>query len=225
MKGLRWTWHEMKLQWKNGFYLVYLMVNIIYIFMLGYVPQEYKAFTTVLLVLSDPTFLGMIFVGGILLLEKNQGIPKGIGVSPLGSGGYILGKVGSLLVIAMITGISILLAGGIRPNGFILLGIMLGGSLFTMVGIMLGSFARGINEFIGMMSVGSIIFSLPAISFYEIVPEWVFGWIPTYSILELLNSPGVMSVQIVGHSLYVLLWVWAVYKLTQQVVERWIFIK
>ena len=84
MKILKWILHEMRLQWKNGLYAVYILIAFLYVFALGYVPEDYKEAVSIMLVVTDPTFVGLMFVGALLLLEKNQGIPKGIGVSPLG---------------------------------------------------------------------------------------------------------------------------------------------
>ena len=165
MSTLKWVGHEIKLQWKNGLYVLYILINLFYILVLGYVPREYKELITTLLLLSDPTFLGMIFVGGILLLERNQGIPKGIGVSPLGSSGYIIGKVASLLVIAVVTGLCIMKAGQMKINFNRVAALIMSGSLFTLIGIIIGSFAKGINHFMFLIAIVTIPFAVPLIAY------------------------------------------------------------
>ena len=101
MKKLKWIIHEIKMQWKNGLYILYILVNLFYILLLGYIPESFKEMVTTVLIISDPTFVGMIFAGGIFLLERNQGIPKAIGISPWGSIGYLLGKIISLVMIVL----------------------------------------------------------------------------------------------------------------------------
>lgn len=221
MSILRWTFHEVKLQWKNGLYILYLFINWFYILVLGYIPQEYKQLVATLLLLSDPTFLGMMFVGGILLLEKNQGIPKGIGVTPLGSVGYIIGKVFSLLVIALITGLCIMGVGEIQIGFYSVVSLIISGSLFTLLGIIIGSFAKGINHFICLIALFTIPFAIPLI-IYLIVPTCPFlMWIPTTSTIYLLNNIGNSTF----HLVYLMLWLIVTFTVTKKIVEQEIFIR
>ena len=117
MKAIGWLRHELGLQWRNGLYALYIVITGCYLLALYYVPTPYQIPVSRLLVLTDPTFLGLVFVGAIILMEKSQGIPKAIGVSPLGVDGYIGGKVGSLLLINLGTAMCLLVAGGggVRP--------------------------------------------------------------------------------------------------------------
>lgn len=221
MRILRWIWHEIKLQWKNGLYVLYIAINLFYILLLGYVPQQYKELVTTLLLLSDPTFLGMIFVGGILLLERNQGIPKGIGVSPLGSTGYIMGKVISLLVIALASGICIMGAGHMKFTFIRIASLIVSGGLFTLMGIIIGSFAKGINHFMFLVAVFTMPFAIPLIT-YVFVPTWKFFiWIPTTSTVYLLNHIG----NSIAHMIYLFAWFIGTFILTKKVVEKEIFVR
>lgn len=221
MSILRWIFHEIKLQWKNGLYILYLFVNLFYILVLGYIPKEYKALVTTLLLLSDPTFLGMTFVGGILLLEKNQGIPKGIGISPLGSMGYIIGKIISLLIIALITGLCIMKAGQLKINFYGIASLIVSGSLFTSLGIIIGSFAKSINHFLCLVIVFMIPFVLPLITYVFIPTCQILIWIPTTSTVYLLNHIGNGTL----HLAYLILWLTGVLIVTKKIVEQEIFIR
>lgn len=224
MKVWNWTWHEIKLQWMNGLYIIYLLVNLIYIFALGYVPQEYKALVTTLLILSDPTFLGMIFVGGILLLEKNQGIPKGIGISPLGSYGYVISKVISLLVIALVTSISLMVTGGIEITVTKVIGILLGSSIFTMMGIIVGSYAEGTNHFIVLIVGVSSLLALPIFTFYLWRSFTVFNFMPIYAMIRLLEGEEALQTVILS-GLYLCIWLIGIGMITSKVVENKIFVR
>jgi fluoroquinolone transport system permease protein len=206
---------------KNGMYGVYIFVNVIYIILLGYLPSEWKQTASTLLLLSDPTFLGMIFVGGILLLERNNSIPRGIGVSPLGSGGYIISKCISLMIIAELTAISIMLAGGIKITTGGLLAIMLCGSVFTMLGIMIGSVARNINHFILISVMSTIPASFPILTFYFAPRAFIFNWIPVYPVIRIINGTSLKQEFVLITLL--IIWVVGVYKLTRKVVEDRIF--
>ncbi len=225
MKGWRWTLHEMKLQWKNGLYFIYILVTLLYILLLGYVPEAYKGEVAILLVVSDPTFLGMIFVGGILLLEKNQGIPKGIGISPLGSKGYIFSKVISLLVITLLTSICLMKVGYLSITFVKGVGLMLGASLFTLLGIIIGSFARNTNDFMFWVALFVIPFALPVLSFFFFKDFVILHFIPTYTLLELLSDIPLSLSEACLRLAYLGLWFGGTFVVTQKIVEERIFVR
>lgn len=186
----RWCGHEARMQIKNGMYPVYIIVNLIYIFALGYVPADWKETITILLVLSDPTFLGMIFVGGILLLERNNGIPKGIGISPIGSGGYVLAKCISLLIIVLVTTICIMSAGGIRITVYKIIGVLLAAAVFTMGGMIISTYSKSLNHFIGLF-MGATVFGVLPIVVYCFKPSCMWlSWLPAYPLLRVLIQDG-----------------------------------
>ncbi len=225
MKGWHWTLHEMKLQWKNGLYLIYILVTLLYILLLGYVPEAYKGEVATFLVVSDPTFLGMIFVGGILLLEKNQGIPKGIGISPLGSKGYILSKVISLLVITLLTSICLMKVGHLRITFVKGIGLMLGASLFTLIGILIGSFAKSTNDFIFWIALFVTPFAPPVISFYFFKGVRLLHFIPTYTLLEILSDTPLSLSEECLRLAYLGLWLVGTFAITKKIVEDRIFVR
>lgn len=226
MKQLSWIRHEMRLQWKNGMYVVYIFVNLVYLFLLGYIPAEYKDMAIAVIIFSDPTFLGMLFVGGIFLLEKNQGIPAAIGISPLGGKGYILGKVISLLTISLITAYVLIVVN--KGSNFNFLGVLLSvglsGSIFTMIGIILGTYAKGTNSFLMLFSIMCLPLTLPVITYYNILPLAVLKCIPTYATLKLINEAIVGQQISVVDVIYLVIWLGITYKLTKQVVEKKIFV-
>lgn len=228
----RWCKHEVRMQIKNGMYPVYVIVNLIYIFALGYVPAEWKETIAILLVLSDPTFLGMIFVGGILLLERNNGIPRGIGISPVGSEGYVLAKCMSLLIIVLLTTICIMSAGGIRITVYKIIGVLLSAALFTMSGMIISTYSKSLNHFIGLFMGTTIISVLPIIVYcFKPSSIWVFLF-PAYQLLRVLIQDGwkitssSVALTTSGNLICIvalLVWCIMIYFTTKLVIERRLF--
>ncbi|WP_167958170.1 hypothetical protein [Anaerosporobacter faecicola] len=234
IKGvLKWCEHEIRMQVKNGMYPVYIIVNLIYIFALGYVPDGWKETVAILLILSDPTFLGMIFVGGILLLEKNNSIPKGIGVSPIGSGGYILGKCFSLLLITAITANCILVAGKIPIRLWKELAILLTALLFTMIGMILSTFSKSLNHFIALFIGATVIGVLPIVLGCYFPDQLLLKWIPTFALFRVLIQDGFqltsnIKVLTMGENLFfcleLVIWCVGTYVGTKHVIEKRLFV-
>lgn len=224
MKELKWIIHEIKMQWKNGLYILYILVNLFYILLLGYIPAMFKEMAATVLIISDPTFVGMIFAGGIFLLERNQGIPKAIGISPLGSIGYLLGKVISLVTIALLTSLCLMKAGSIPMSAASILSIIVTSSIFTCMGLMVGAYAKSLNHFIYLLVIVSIPLALPLIT-YIFAPGFIgLIWVPTYATIKLLRDLGGSSIRLLGYSLYLMLWLIATGLLTKRVIEQKVFV-
>lgn len=204
-----WLVHEMRLQMKNGMYMLYIGVACFYILAMSYVPVAYKPFFLSLIIFSDPTFLGMFFVGSIFLLEKQQGIPKAIGITPLGMNHYILGKVVSLLFISIVVSIGIVWMSGVGQVEWLklMVGIVLSGALFTLFGLMYGTVVRHNNAFLMGVGFGSMVLALPLISFYQIWDVSIFNFIPTYSAMVLIEG-GIRGSQQseLLHIIYLVIW-------------------
>ena len=224
MKQLRWIMHEIKMQWKNGLYILYVLVNLFYILLLGYIPTAFKEMVATVVIISDPTFVGMIFAGGIFLLERNQGIPKAIGISPLGSVGYLLGKIISLVVIALLTSLCLMKAGDISINVISVLNIIVTSSIFTCIGLMVGTYAKSLNHFIYLLVIVSIPLALPLIT-YIFAPYFIgLVWVPTYATIKLLGDLGGNNISLFGYGSYLMLWLIATILLTKKVIEQKVFV-
>lgn len=224
MKQLRWIMHEIKMQWKNGLYILYVLVNLFYILLLGYIPTAFKEMVATVVIISDPTFVGMIFAGGIFLLERNQGIPKAIGISPLGSVGYLLGKIISLVVIALLTSLCLMKAGDISINVISVLNIIVTSSIFTCIGLMVGTYAKSLNHFICLLVIVSIPLALPLIT-YIFAPHFIgLVWVPTYATIKLLGDLGGNNIILFGYGSYLMLWLIATILLTKKVIEQKVFV-
>ncbi|MBN1465987.1 hypothetical protein JXA02_09510, partial [candidate division KSB1 bacterium] len=101
--------YDVLFQFRHGFYFIYLLVSAIYIIALFNIPTAQRLVVTNLLVFSDTSVLGLTFVGAILLLEKQQRILHSLFVTPLKLSEYLLAKVLSLSLIALLASLLILL--------------------------------------------------------------------------------------------------------------------
>jgi len=64
---------DIRFQIKHGFYLVYVIITIMYLIILSFLPENILSVALPVVVFSDPSVLGLFFIGGIILLEKGQG--------------------------------------------------------------------------------------------------------------------------------------------------------
>ncbi len=189
MMNISWFKHEIRLQLKNGLYGIYILVNLIYLFLLGYVPEEFKNLAVSIIIFTDPTLLGMVFIGAFILLEKVSGVIGGIAVSPLGAADYIKGKVFSMLIISLIT--SLVLAGAVKGTNFNIQGfifvIVLSSILFTLAGIIIAVYTKTINQYLIVITILGAITGIPLLDYFRWIEFPILRIIPTYQVFVLIE--------------------------------------
>ncbi|ETT45450.1 hypothetical protein BSK66_09980 [Paenibacillus odorifer] len=218
---------DVRFQWKHGLYLVYLLVCVVYIGGLSVIPEAYLAKTLVLLTFSDPSALGLILAGGILLLERDQGIFENLFVTPVKTLEYILAKCFSLSCLSLAIAFAIHLSSTGWPASIVqfVLGIVLTSSFFTLLGIAAAIKSRSINSFLILSQVYSLVFILPVLGYLNWVITPLYAVLPVQGTLMLLQ--GAFQPLNISEFLYavfiLLIWIglaiWWVYSLIQRTVR------
>jgi fluoroquinolone transport system permease protein len=220
---------DIRFQWRHGFYWIYIIICTCYLILLHLIPDSYREQTMLLLTFSDPSALGLILAGGIVLLEKDQGIHDPLFVSPIRVREYLLAKAGSLSVLSLCAAWVIhVFASGIpqSPLGFST-GIILTSSFMTLLSIGVVARCQTINGFILLSQVFALPFVLPLLGYFEVWNSKLFLLFPTEGTLRLLSS-GISSISL-GNYMYsisiLLLWnvviyVWAKRSFEQHIMMR-----
>lgn len=229
MKGLSLFVFDLRFQWRHGFYWVYVFVCTCYWILLRFVPEDYQETTAIVLTFSDPAALGLIMAGGMVLLERDQGVHDPLFVAPVHIREYLLAKAASLSVLSLAAGWVIHMATGSLPEyplGFSA-GIVLTSTFMTLLSIGVAARHRTINGFILMVQVYALPFILPLLSFLQLWYEDLFLVLPTEGTLRLLVSPSDgLSIGSVLYSVCILLiwnfaaYIWAQRSYTRHVLMR-----
>jgi len=155
--------HDIKLQFKHGFYYAYLLISAVYIAVLQFLPADYREAANIALTFSDPSFLGFFFIGGLVLLEKGQNIHDSLFVTPLSASEYILSKTASLSVLSL--GSSIFIHSSVfgygTNSGLFACGVLCTSFFFTMIGLGLAVRCETLNGFFFLSSLSTFVFVLP----------------------------------------------------------------
>ncbi len=157
---------DIKFQLKHGFYTVYIVLSVIYIIILGYIPHETQKIVLPLLVYFDPAGLGLFFIGGMVLLEKEQGVLALLYITPLKTEEYIISKVITLGLISTLAGAAISMASYGMSADYALLagGTFLVSVFYTLIGIIIASKASSVNAYIVKMVPAIVILIIPCLS-------------------------------------------------------------
>ncbi|MEN8906427.1 MAG: ABC transporter permease [Clostridiales bacterium] len=175
-------------QYKQGFYLVYFIISVLYLIILSQLPQSVVKYILPIILYTDPSVLGLFFIGGILLLEKEQGILSLIYVTPLRIWEFIVSKLSALCLISLFAVLSIsLISYHDTTNYFLLiLGVILTSILYTTFGFIIATKSKSVNDFFVRMVPQMIVFIAPCI---------VMFFYPEFKLLNII--PSVASIRLI----------------------------
>ena len=174
MKLRRLVCGDIHFQWKYGFYFIYFVLTVIYVFGITALPDNWKHNAAAIMIYSDPAAMGLFFMGAIVLLEKSQKVLHAIAISPAKVSEYILAKVFSLMFISCVVALILGIAAGNRNLSGIIIGTALTSSIFTMLGMLCSAHCRIIYRPAGNFTVLSI-YGLHEFN-NRVQPEPVFGF-------------------------------------------------
>lgn len=140
--------NDIKFQFRYGFYFIYAVICILYIFVLGILPASVKNTAAIILIYSDPAAIGIFLMGALILLEKSQRVLNTLAVSPVRIWEYILSKVISMAFIATIISAILAKAGGLERWYLVAVYTGIISSMFTLVGLAIGTKISSLNQFI-----------------------------------------------------------------------------
>ncbi|OEH85093.1 ABC transporter [Desulfuribacillus stibiiarsenatis] len=193
-------------QWRQGFYYVYVFITLLYILIISQLPTEVARFVVPLVVYSDPSMIGFFFVGGIVMLEKLQGVLQYISVTPLRAREYLLAKVISLTFLAEVAGFAIaFLTSPVKFNWFVLaLGIGLTSIFFTLFGFMLAVESQSINHYFLKVVPYILVLIVPCILMFIFPRVWILNIIPSVTGLKLVYGAfhGISSSSLAFYSIF-----------------------
>ncbi|WP_018931553.1 ABC transporter permease [Gracilibacillus lacisalsi] len=226
MKHLELFTFDIRFQFRHGFYAAYALVSIVYICLLLLVPASYVKQTSILIIFTDPSVLGFFFVGGLVLLEKDQSIFNTLFVSPIRIHDYLISKVLSLTILATVSSSIIFIAVHQLHVDYLpfLIAVMLCSIFFTLLGISLAVRVDNVNMFLYTSPLFIIIFYLPLLSFFKLTDSLLLHLLPTQAILILLE--GAFDSLTVQDYIYVIVifipWISCAYVLTYYSFQRFL---
>jgi fluoroquinolone transport system permease protein len=144
---------DLMLQWRNGFFYAAAFVVGLWALFGGLVGAELAARLGWLLpamLLNEMVIVTFFFVGGLVLLEKNEGSLRAQLVSPLRTGEYLLSKLITLTAAAVLQ--CLLIVAAFRPAlvnwALLSLGLALLAVIFTLAGLIVVLRARSLESYL-----------------------------------------------------------------------------
>ena len=179
---------EITLQWRQGFWLVYFVFTAIYVTVLLNIPEKNRMLVSLILILTDTTMLGVIFIGALVLLEKQQAVIQSLFVTPLEPAQYVWSKTISLSLIAISMSILVYLpVWHFSAYTMLLLAtIAFTAGTFVLLGLGLAARVDTINQYFGLMMGVSMLLILPVLPYLLLEQHPVFLFLPYVASLDLM---------------------------------------
>ncbi|WP_196260938.1 hypothetical protein [Pelagibacterium limicola] len=172
--------NDMRLQWRYGIHAAYSVVILLYCLAFAFGGRMVPDWLVGALIYSDPSVLGYFFLGGVMLLEKGEGVRAALAVAPVSAQDYLLGKVVTLTTIALVA----VLAMGLAKSGpvnwlVLLLAVALTSIFFVALGAVIALHFKTVNGYLlGSAGLLTPIILPAAAAFLGPMPP-ILGLVPT----------------------------------------------
>ena len=185
---LRWDFTLLN---RNQVLSVSVLVTAIYLGLFWWL-QKYMVVDQllVLVLFNDPALLGFLFIGVMVLFEKNEGTLQALVVTPVREAQYLWSKIIVLTLISVLCCYGLVgIVHGVHFQ-WAHFGTAAAGTtiFFGLIGFILVSGVDTFNQYI-MRSVGLLILlSLPFLGYFGVMPMNYFVWLPTWPALVLFSA-------------------------------------
>ena len=173
---------------KYGIAFIYVVFTLIYAAILSMLSGSALEITASILIYTDPTAMGLFFMGAFIMLEKSQRVNCAISVTPVTVNEYIISKAVSLLVPGTVVGGLLCLYAAPENILAALPAIMAASLLFSLCGLICAVKSGSLNGFMIAVIPFEIVICLPALLY-------IFGVIK--SNIWIIH-PGVAAIRLIS---------------------------
>jgi fluoroquinolone transport system permease protein len=175
---------------RNKILLVTLVITALYAAIFQVLPETHFHTVVTLFIFTDPVMLGFLFIGVMMLFEKQGNTLQAMIVSPVSPGEYIASKAITLTILALLSALVM----GFAAVGFhfhILfmgLAVVLSSLLFIFFGFVAVSKVQTFNQYFIVIPLFMIPCFLPLLNYFGITNTIVLYVIPTQASLILFEA-------------------------------------
>lgn len=144
----------------------------------------------VLLIFNDPALLGLLFVGVMVLMERDERVLSALAVLPLRKWQFVWQRVGLLSTLATLAAGAMALSvrglGGVHWGHFLAASVLTS-VFFGLMGFVVVARSRSFNDYI-MSAVGAILLlSVPFFGYFGLGEWWYYAALPTQAAVDAFN--------------------------------------
>jgi fluoroquinolone transport system permease protein len=184
-------------------------ITLLYIVSFHIIPGNNLTPLLVILIFTDPTMLGFIFIGAMILFEKSAHTLEAVVVTPLKPWQYLWSKALSLTLISLACSLVMAIAGhGWNFNYlFFIPAVVFSSLLFIFIGFIGVARVNTFNQYIIIIPFFLTPAAIPLVSYLNLSDSFLFYLIPTQGSLLLFKASfeTVKTWQLIYSILYLIL--------------------
>ncbi|MBT3321177.1 MAG: ABC transporter permease [Anaerolineae bacterium] len=181
---------DMRLQWRNGFYYAAIAMVVMYLLVFSQIPKDNLVWLFPLMLMGNMVVGTFYFMGGLVLLEKNEGSIEARVITPLRPTEYITAKVATLTGLAVLeSGLIVIVSYGLYVNWFALLaGVMETALFFCLAGFIIVVRYDSINEYLLPSILYTTLIGFPLVAYLAGWDHWLLYLHPMQATLTLIEG-------------------------------------
>lgn len=211
---------DLKLQARNGILTVAVFIAVFYTAFFLLLGLRGKDNVLIALIFSDPTFLGFIFIGVLVLFEKSANTLQALVVTPVKIWQYLFSKAISLTLINSIICFAMVFAShGFQFNYFwFSVAVLLSSVFFIFLGFIGVAKVKTFNQYIIVIPLFIAPLSLPYLYLFGVSDSWLLYILPTQGALLLFLGAfeKIVLADAVYAVSYLILFIWIAYRIAKQ---------
>ena len=220
---------DIQLQARNGFYYVGALMLLMRTVLGSQVPTVTLAWLFPAYILTNLAVNTFYFMGGLLLLEKEEGTLEAQVITPLRHTEYLASKIITLTLLGAVENMAVvaLTYAGEYRLAPLLAGSILMGTIFTLAGFLTVVRYDSINEYLlpSMLIIG--LLSAPLLFYFELSTSWLFCLHPMQGGMILLKAA--FQPVPIGQIMYAMaasvLWIGLLFQAGQRTFHRFVILK
>ncbi|MEO7658437.1 MAG: hypothetical protein ABIV48_02375 [Pyrinomonadaceae bacterium] len=183
---LKW---QLLIFWKNNLLTMIIAITAVYTILIyaGRSNENLEKFIT-LLIYNDPAIIGFIFIGLLIIDEKDQGVQSALFVAPVSYHIFLLSRIITLSLIGCLGAVVMVFAA--KGTSFNLVHFSVGAFatcvLFSFVGIFVVSFTTDVLQFFLRGAALLVLMSLPLLNYFELTVLSFLRLFPAQGGLDLI---------------------------------------
>ena len=211
---------DLKIQVRNNILTVSVFIAVFYVALFHLLGLRGNDRILIALIFSDPTFLGFIFSGVLVLYEKSANTLQALIVTPVKIWQYLYSKAISLTLITSVICFAMVFAShGFQFNYFYFLAAtFLSSILFIFLGFIGVAKVKTFNQYIIIIPFFITPLILPYLNFFEVTNTFWFYFLPTQASFILFESAfeKITPVEAIYAFGYLLVSIWISYLISKQ---------
>ncbi len=175
---------------RNKILLVTLVITALYAAVFQVLPETHFRTVVTILIFTDPVMLGFLFIGVMVLFEKQGNTLQALGVSPVSTSEYIASKAFTLTALALLSALLM----GFAAVGFrfhllyLIVAVVLSSILFIFLGFAGVSRVQTFNQYFIVIPLVLTPCFLPFLNYLGITDTLLWYIIPTQASLILFDA-------------------------------------